>query len=53
MEREKGSVREKGSAPEYEVLSLEMASKEVPSESMMMPDECMWPAVGGMGVSGS
>ena len=32
---------------------MEMARKEVPSESIMMPDECMCPAVVGRGVSGS
>ena len=46
-------AREKGGAPEYEVLSLEMSRKEVPSASMMMMDEYMRPAVGGRGVGGS
>ena len=47
------SPRTKGRAPEYEVLSLKMMRKEVPSESMIIPDECMWPAVVGTGASGS
>ena len=45
--------RTKGRAPEYEVLSLKMMRKEVPSASTIIPDECMWPAVVGTDVSGS
>ena len=35
------SPRTRGRAPEYEVLGLEMARKEVLSASMMMPNEWM------------